>query len=181
MNKLIKSLNIVVAASVIIFSLIMLVLSCEIYSDEYGTDISFNNNFLISLLVGIILLIYFIITIKDKNYKYYLLAYQLSSLIVGMYSIGIFLKALNKSIINNASFDFGNNQIYFYVGVIALLLFTIKLLEYFKLKNDKIEIWFYVFKMQIVFFLFLNMLEYHNKCKLLCGRFDKIFFMFIKV
>lgn len=102
MNKMLKIkqiLNLSIGISIIVFSLIMLIFSCEIYSDEYGTDVNFNSDYIVILLIGIITLGYSIFNYYFEKTNIYQICMLLGTFIVSSYSLGVFLKAFNKAII----------------------------------------------------------------------------------
>lgn len=140
MNKMLKIkqiLNLSIGISIIFFSLIMLIFSCEIYSDEYGTDVSFNSDYIVILLIGIITLGYSIFNYYFEKANIYQICMLLGTFIVSSYSLGVFLKAFNKAIIKKISFDFFSNQIYLYTGITFLLIFIYNLFEVFKINQNK--------------------------------------------
>lgn len=138
MNKMLKVkeiLNLSVAIFIIVWSLIMLIFSCDIYSDEYGTDISFNSDYIVIFLIGIITLGYSVFYNHLNNNNIYQICMLIGTFIVSSYSLGVFLKALNKALIKKVSFDFINNQMYLYIGVTCLLMFLYYLVDYLIIKK----------------------------------------------
>ncbi len=104
-----------------VFSLVKYIQSYEIYSDEYGTDIAFNSDYIIALLVSLCILLYGIYKIiaTNKGYKesnaYVYTGLCISSLL-SFYPLGIFFKAMNKQ---KPVSEYLN---YLYLGIVALFL-----------------------------------------------------------
>lgn len=131
-----KILNIIIGITIILTSLVMFIQSFQKYSDEYGTDISFNNDYVITLLIGVIILVYGIVTFTKEITNYSNVSGMMISFLLGAYSLGIFLKALNKAILDSsAKFDFVGNQLKLYIGIIASLIFAYYLISYRNEKN----------------------------------------------
>lgn len=124
-NKLIcikNMFNILLGAVIIIISFILFVKSFEIYKDNSGTDISFNNTYVISLLIGIVVTIYGIIRIKNDKLIYYHISGIIISSLLGCYALGTFFKALGKAISKKRDFIFSDYQAYLYIGIVGLLI-----------------------------------------------------------
>lgn len=131
-----KILNIIIGIVTIIVSLVLFIQSYQKYADESGTDISFNNDYVITLLLGIVIMVYGIITLKEDNAVYYNISGMIMGFLPGAYSLGVFLKALNKAILDTkVKFDFAGHQLYLYIGIIGLLVFVFYLCGY--LDNKK--------------------------------------------
>ncbi len=140
MNNLMKwkkIINIIIGAFITIVSVVMFIQSYEKYSDEFGTDISFNNDYVILLLIGLTILIYGIITFKTENSLSYQISGMVISSLVSFYSLGVFFKALNKAILDKEkSFDFLDNQLYLYVGIVGALILGYYTVSYFVTKKN---------------------------------------------
>lgn len=144
MNKLSISKHIAFiggALASFVISLIYFIKSYSYYADEYGTDISFNKNYVIALVVSLILLSYasykLYAEIKTKEVKYDAIIGVTCSSLVSFYSLGTFFKAWTKALSKKKTFDFNANQVYLYIGIIVLFLsayFLIKVLEQRKAK-----------------------------------------------
>ncbi len=140
MNNLMKwkkIINIIIGAFITIVSVVMFIQSYEKYSDEFGTDISFNNDYVILLLIGLTILIYGIITFKTENSLSYQISGMVISSLVSFYSLGVFFKALNKAILDKEkNFDFLDNQLYLYVGIVGALILGYYTVSYFVAKKN---------------------------------------------
>ena len=141
MNKFAKTkniLNIVLGAFVVLTSLVMFILSYEIYKDEYGTDISFNSDYVVSLLIGLIILFYGIISLKGGVNGAYEISGMLSGSLIGFYSLGVFFKAFSKAVfIKKVAFDYVANQTYLYIGLLGLIILAFYAVSYFAKKETK--------------------------------------------
>lgn len=136
MNKSLKRYIalIILGVILIIFNLVMYINSYSFYQDEYGTDISFNSDYLVALIISVIFLIYNVFGFLNKNNlkEYFIILGVISSLFVCLYSNGCLLKALNKS---ESYIDYQN---YLYIGVLSLGFFLYFLLYYFENKRSKV-------------------------------------------
>ncbi len=95
-----------------IISLILYIKSYELYQDEWGTDISFNTDYLVALMLSILIIVYGICSIK-KLFEIKLFIKLVSSSILTFYSLGIFFKAISKGK------EFVSFQNYLYIGLVA--------------------------------------------------------------
>ena len=112
----------------LVISFILYVKSYAYYSDEYGTDISFNEDYSVAIVVSLILfgyLLYSLIQFLKKEE-----ATDLSDIIgltttaiVSFYSLGKFFKILFKAINKGKEFLFTSYQAYLYIGLVVLMLF----------------------------------------------------------
>ena len=112
----------------LVISFILYVKSYAYYSDEYGTDISFNEDYSVAIVVSLILfgyLLYSLIQFLKKEE-----ATDLSDIIgltttaiVSFYSLGKFFKNLFKAINKGKEFLFTSYQAYLYIGLVVLMLF----------------------------------------------------------
>jgi len=117
-----------------VFSLVKYIQSYEIYSDEWGTDISFNLDYVIAILVSLTFLvygIYQIIIIKKGNQSTNALAYigLVVSSLLSFYPLGVFFKAINKQ---KPVADYLN---YLYLGVVAFFLLISFVFSYLSLNK----------------------------------------------
>ena len=134
MNKKLVSniLIIVTAALALVFALVLYIGSFEVYSDEWGTDISFNKDYLVSTLVCLLLVAYSIanfVNFKKNRYNRALapLTVGVSLTVLSFYSLGAFLKPLFKGISKGSDLGeiFKANQTYLYFGIIGVLVLAI--------------------------------------------------------
>ena len=125
--------------------LILFIKSREVYSDEAGTDLAFNYNYAIGIIVSLFVNSYYTYKIHmifhhneiiDRNEEIALTCF----LLISNYSLGYFFKKLFKGPIEN--FNFGKYQMYLYVGIVALILtiiaviLTIKKIQKRKAKKE---------------------------------------------
>ena len=144
MNKLTLSKHITFilgSLTSFVISLVYFIKSYSYYADEYGTDISFNNDYVIALVVSLILLSF-------ASYKLYAEAKEIEvksdsivsftcSTLVSFYSLGVFFKALNKALSKNKPFDFTSVQAYLFIGIVLLIVsvyYALKIMEQRKAK-----------------------------------------------
>lgn len=129
MNRKIRDIFVLIAGIVgFICSLILFIQSKSVYSDEYGTDVSFNEDYVILILCTISIILYSIICyIADKKKESHnqadLSLKLVISALVSFYSLGLFLKSLFKALNKHATFDFNNYELYLFVGLFTLVLF----------------------------------------------------------
>ncbi len=120
-----------------IFSIIKYIQSYEYYSDEWGTDISFNNDYIIAIIIMISVLIYgiymiYITFIDKKNENCNIYLGLIITTLLSLYPLGVYFKALNKS----ETMDFYVN--YLYIGLVSLFIcgyYIINFINVFKEKN----------------------------------------------
>ncbi|MGN1294926.1 MAG: hypothetical protein ACI4U5_00825 [Bacilli bacterium] len=93
---------------------------------EWGKEFTANDYFLSLMIVSSILLVYFIYllykTVKKQtpaDISHYI--YLCASMILSFYSLGTFIKPWMKALSKHTQFDFISNQVYLYVGIIALI------------------------------------------------------------
>jgi hypothetical protein len=134
----------VLALAGTITSLVFFIKSYAYYADEYGTDISFNYDYAILLIVTIMLSVY-------MGYKLYyyirfnkLIArnYELAigeTALVSFYSLGVFFKALFKAMSKKKDFDYISNQVYLYCGIFVLALCIFLVIMMFKRRKPMIN------------------------------------------
>lgn len=105
------------------FGLCLFIQSYEFYKDEWGTDISFNEDYIICMVVGVIITVYGLVKqFRNVGEKAYLLTGGLITLIIGCYSLGTFFKQLFKAIEKSKAFEYASYQVYLYLGIISLTI-----------------------------------------------------------
>ncbi len=120
-----NALLIAIPALIIIFNLVYYIQSYSFYQDEWGTDISFDSDYLVYMLCGVALLIPAIIQVmKGYNKESYLISGVVVGSLLGFYPLGIFFKTLFKTMLKDKPFDFVANQGYLYMGIIGCVLFA---------------------------------------------------------
>lgn len=108
---------------IFVFGLVLFIQSYSFYQDEYGLEISFESDFIICMIIGIIIFIYSLLwTLREENHKLYPLMGGLSSMIISSYSFGIFFKQLGKALSKNKAFEYLAYQNYLYIGFITLAI-----------------------------------------------------------
>ncbi len=142
MNKLkknatmIKQILYVFLASVLVLtSLTVYILSIEAYEGGFDANV----DYLVIMIVSIIFLTYCIYSIvkSDKNQIMpRIITLALTSSIGGLYSLGVFFKALNKAIVKGKEFIYTDYQLYLYIGIVALTLTAIAVFQYLETKKD---------------------------------------------
>lgn len=146
-KKMILFINVfflIVASFLLIYGLVKYIQSYSFYQDEYGTDISFNNDYLIMLLGGLMMLTYNIYSLKvnlsshkDEYFEIFITTFHA---LFSFYPLGVFFKALFKAISKNKSFDFQGNVIYLVLGLIFLIYLIISIclcIQNYKLNKNK--------------------------------------------
>ncbi len=119
------------------FGLCLFIQSYEFYKDKWGTDISFNEDYIICMIVGVIITTYGLIKqFRNIKEKVYLLTGGLISLVVGCYSLGTFFKQLFKALEKSKAFEYASYQTYLYIGLITLTIFTYFIVMYLNDKNQ---------------------------------------------
>ena len=117
------------AALIVIISIVMFSLSFEIYDDGYGTDISFDMDYIVLMCCGIALLVYGILDVisyrrqKSTRIAFYSCFGVISSLL-SFYPLGVFFKAISKGK------PYLENQEYLYIGIIGLFMLAYILFSY---------------------------------------------------
>lgn len=133
-NKKIVGIIITTISSIsAILSLIFMIQSYEFYSDEWGTDISIDSDYLVLLIISITLLvagIYLIYTYnKIYNSNVVMGCMFVSSLLFGLYPLGRFFRALAKGS------TYVEAQWYLYVALIGVALLGLVIYKYIKTKK----------------------------------------------
>ncbi len=140
MNK--KNNLILLIASIIstLISLVLLIVSISVYKDEYGTDISINEDFLILLILMGATTIYSLYKYNDKTDQKISGIYKI--IMVGLpsfYFLGKFFKDLFKALVKHKEFVFKAYELRFFIGVILLLFLIYFIIELVKNKQAKKE------------------------------------------
>ena len=122
-------------------SLYLFIKSYAKYSDEYGTDISFNEDYLIALFVMIIFTVYTAYNLFSKSVRDCSSIVGLSiSALISFYSLGHFFKALFKALNKGKEFIFTSYQNYLYIGLFTLFIFIAYVIKpYQEFKNKTKE------------------------------------------
>ena len=125
--KIAKYISFVVVGFVsFVLSLVKYIMSFEKYSDEWGTDISFNEDYIVAIMISLIILGYaiycLVVSIKNQEIAETTGTFigAIISCLIAFYPLGVLFKALNKE---KPFMDYLN---YLFVG-----LFGIALLVYF--------------------------------------------------
>ena len=126
-NLLIRKISLLLASfSSLVISLILYIKSYDFYADEYGTDISFNEDYNIALIISLALFIFLIFALvrflKGTETHYNNLVYLSTSALISFYSLGKFFKALFKAINKGVAFAFSSYQAYLYIGIVTLFI-----------------------------------------------------------
>ena len=142
MNKIVKNstllkniMIIVLAVLLMITSLIYFIQSYSVYSDEWGTDISIDTDYLVLLICSICILIYGIYSLiaykKNLNTKNaYYACFGVTSVLIGFYPLGIFFKSLAKEV------PYLECQGYLYIGIIGIAFIMYLVFSYFENKKN---------------------------------------------
>ena len=128
-TKLKKICLLLVGLSSTIISIILYINSFEIYKDEWGTDISFNEDYVIAILLSLVVLIYGITNITNPNNNAFSLVVTLLSSITTFYTLGVFFKAISKNK------PFNENYAYLYIGIISLFILDYGIFSILENKN----------------------------------------------
>lgn len=120
---------------IFIFSLVLFILSktdSGVYNWElsngkefYERDITFDNNAVIGMLIGIAFIIYSIYCFNQErknlsNEKGHLIMINVVPLLVSFYSLSVFFKELVKSAVKHYNFSYQAYQLYLYIGIVTL-------------------------------------------------------------
>jgi len=126
------------------FSLASFIMSYEFYQDEYGTDISFNEDTVVFMIIGLIVIAFSLIALfkNNKVQKELNITGTLISAILCFYPLGVFFKALFKAISKGKEFVFADYQNYLFIGVIflcALVFMVISLVQLYKKEKEEVK------------------------------------------
>ena len=133
MKKISNYLLLSASLLAVIFNIILFIESFKIKNDGFGTDISFNNDYIASLIIFITLSIYSVLRVLDnaKTKTGYITLLVISA-ITTFYPLGVFFKAI---IYGGAFLD---NQVMFYLGIASLLVFLFAIFSYIlEIKKEK--------------------------------------------
>ena len=133
---MIKQILYVFLASVLVItSLSVYILSISVYEGGFDANV----DYLVIMIVSIIFLVYCIYAIvkseKDLTIPR-IITLALTSAIGGLYTLGVFFKALNKAIVKGKEFIYTDYQLYLYIGIVALTLTAIAVFQYLETKKD---------------------------------------------
>lgn len=135
-HKLIKNIiNIVLGAFALIISFIFFIKSKEVWSDDYGTDISFNNDYVVAMIISVIILVHGIAQLVSSSPFTTVVCNTTASGVVCFYSLGVFFKPLMKALSKHVAFSFDDYQVYLYIGIFALILFVYYVVSYLEIKK----------------------------------------------
>lgn len=141
-----KIFNYLILAFSILFFVVNLVYyiqSYSYYSDEYGTDISFDTDSLVSMIVGVCLIVCSSIFLTKESYDFKQKSLYVSGLVVTslytFYPLSVFIKAFVKASAKGEPFVFTKHQDYLYIGLLALVLFAAVLVKFISYLKDKKE------------------------------------------
>ncbi len=114
---------------ILAISIAFIALSFGYADDGYGTDISFNMDYVVFLLCGIAMLCYSIYSVigyyKNKNLKMaYYSAFGVISVLLAFYPLGVFFKAMSKHK------PFLEYQEYLYIGILGIGLIAYLLFQF---------------------------------------------------
>ena len=132
-SKLIKDILLIIISSLLcVFSLVFLIQSYSFYSDEWGTDISFDEDYVVALVIGAAILAYSIVNLVAKSSSTkkncYYLSFGVTSALIAFYPLGIFFKSLAKE-------PYLECQAYLYVGILGLFFLRYVLMSYLSEKK----------------------------------------------
>ena len=123
-----------------ILTLVFYIKSCYVDSGDWGTDISFNEDYLVCMLIGLTLVIYSALRLFDKcNPK---TSYSITGIVVtslaGFYPVGVFFKKLFKTLNKGEAFIFADYQNYLFIGIFALCLLGYFIVSYIENRKSNI-------------------------------------------
>lgn len=142
MNKIIKNSALLKAIMVVAFGSILAIISIiyfaqsySFYQDEWGTDISFDNDSIVMLLCSIAILIYGIYSViaykkslSSKNVYYG--SFGVVACLISFYPLGRFFRALAKGS------TFVNCQDYLYISIIGIVMLFYLIFSYLNEKKN---------------------------------------------
>ncbi len=142
MNKLVKNSSLIKDILFIILGSVLVLTSLSVYilsivPYDGGFDASLD--YLVILICSIIFLVYCIYAIvkSERNLTIpRILTLGLCSSIGGLYSLGVFFKAMTKALAKGKEFVYTSYQMYLYIGIVALILTLIAVFEYLETKKD---------------------------------------------
>ena len=135
-NKLYKNISVVIIGFIsFVFSLTKYIMSYEYYKDEYGTDISFNNDYFVAIIISLVILIcgiWMIINFKKEKELKMISIYGglVISTLVTFYPLGVLFKQLNKG---KPFVDYLN---YLFIGIVGLSVLIYFIFSYFEKKKE---------------------------------------------
>lgn len=131
-NKLKYLFILLVFLSGLIISTILYIQSFDLRQDEWGgKDLSFNSDYLISIVITICGLVYSLVSLT-KNKPFDKNAWLLISSIICFYTLGVFFKRVNEHE------DFQAIQNYLYIGLVSLFAMGYNIVSFLEsYKNSK--------------------------------------------
>ena len=145
--QLVKRIMLLVASSISsIISAYLYIASYSLWKDEYGTDISFNETYLVALIASLLLVFAAIYVLVKNDNRYTNITLSASTSLISFYGIGTFLKKLFKAIIKSKEkgkplseyFKFSDNQALLYIGIVTLFIAAYFIISaYMDYKNAK--------------------------------------------
>ena len=128
------------SAFLFLLSLSFYIQSCYVDSGDWGTDISFNEDFLVVMLISITLVIFSTMRLLDKgNPK---TSYSITGIVVtslsGLYPLGVFFKKLFKTLAKGEVFEFAQYQNYLFIGIFSLFLLGYFIVYYIENRKSNI-------------------------------------------
>lgn len=121
-------------------ALVSFIISYEFYQDEYGTDISFNEDMIVVMIIGLIVALFAFVALSKRKevVKEAYISGTLISAMACFYPMGVFFKSLFKSLSKKQEFDFSSYQNYLFIGIIALFVLVYMIVSLVQLyKNMK--------------------------------------------
>lgn len=140
LRKVKNAFKIALGAVVFLIGLILFIKSYE-FADygEGGKEVTFNSDYIIIILVGVVISVLGIISFYNENKLYQTIGGITASCIISFYSLGVFFKPLSKALFDaKKKFVFESYQWYLYIGLICLVLLVYYILDFFmQRKNNK--------------------------------------------
>ena len=138
-SKLFANISLIILATAMFtYYLVKYIMSFEIWDDGFGTDYSFNSDYVVLSLIGLIFLIYAIynlVTYYKNNYNPNVMyaTFALAASVGTFYPLGVFFKAMAKG---KAYVDY---QDYFYIALASLVFLCFVIFTYLSKTNKKIK------------------------------------------
>lgn len=127
-----------------VVNLVYYIQSYSYYSDEYGTDISFDTDSLVGMIVGVCLIVCSSIFLTKESHDFkqkslYVCGLVITSLYT-FYPLSVFIKAFVKAMAKGEAFIFTEHQDYLYIGILSLVLFAAALIKFVNYLKDRKDI-----------------------------------------
>lgn len=136
-TKIAKYISLVVVGFVsFVLSLVKYIMSFEKYSDEWGTDISFNEDYIVAIMISAIVLAFaiycLVMVIKNKKINESTGSFVggAISCLIAFYPLGVLFKALNKGK------PFADYLNYLFVGLFGIALLVYFVFSYLEKKKE---------------------------------------------